>query len=382
MRIKKIRVDSQEGTDKIFYSGRSVTIDIDSARIEGPGRISTTTEFNSLQKIPSERVSIPSSLSINPKKLYANEYPDFISGQGIHKKIANYLISKVAPARYSKTIITPIWSAETCKVEKRDIEKFTRRSHLIQQEVKQSLGRSCDLFLFSTFFPKDIPRSLVNDIFEEQNKEDLWVPVISMRMNKDLFKYILDNIYSTQDTYQIPFTIFLYGDPLEYLENYDYIWEHRESNIINLLCDCPREKLNDLSTAHYLHAFGMDLIGRMVYHTAGPPRIDRTPPHLKVKYFDRKDLTVSQEYRKTGSFDLLNEIPHDNRIKMIVENRSLAVNQKDVDTLKSISNVHEFHASTDELRIARRFIDHQEFDEYFKNKDRLKNALDLFIKDI
>ncbi len=380
MSIKKINILEQEGDDSLSFSGRSIEIQTSVKSCKTPTRCATTIEYNSLINIPSKSVSIPDYFSIIPRKLDSNDVNLFISDNGIHKNIVNYLINKTSSARYSSIIMSPILLPKSIQLDSKSYDTFIRRSLFVQNVVSNSFGNIENRFIQSLPFTSDLPITKIESIFRSMSDIDVWAPIIPMDMLKDSFKKAIDLVAEKKDTYQIPLILFVYSDPLDYLENYDYIWAHRTDNIIFAMCDTPREKLQNLSTTHYLHLFGLDSIGRRVFHHGGPSKPVQFPPHLMVKYFDRENLTVNRERDTNTKIDIFNDMPKDTRISEIYESRSLANDDKDVGILKSIANVHEYHASLNELNTVSKYIQKKEYSQYLNDKDVLSETVNQHFK--
>ncbi len=380
MTIKKIKILENKGDEKIYFSGRSIEVHTSKHSAKGPNRCSTSTEYNSLIKIPAQRTYIPDFISIIPRKLSKNEVTSFVQENGIHKKIADYLTGKIPSTRYSSIILSPIILPKLKQFNNKSYQTFGRRSLFVQNIVKESLGNTKNEFLPSLYIYPKLSISSINSIFTTMSKYDNWVPVIPMDMPKKSFKNSIDCVVDNIETYHIPLVLFTYSDPLSNLENYDYIWNKNDQEIIFSMCDTPREKINNLSTSHYLHTLGLDFIGRKVYHFGGKSKPSDVPFYKRVKYFDKNDLIIKTEISNNNQIKLFDVMPKDDRIKKIYDNRSAAKDDNDLGVLKSISNVHEFYASTKEFDTVSKYIANNEYLEYLETKKILKGAVSTLSK--
>jgi len=381
MKIKRIdfNLDSKS---ELAYSGRTLDLLTDKGRITGPCRLITTTEYNSLQNIPINEMILPENLSIIPKEINNIEYSNYIIDGGNEKSIFQNLCSKVSLARHSNGIITPIWVSGNVSINENDFDKFHRKNCFIQKLIKSFLGKSEDLFINSVFFPDILSDKKIDELFAFYKDYDLWVPIIKMKSNTKFFKKILNKIISSNETYQIPIIIYIYSNPLTNLENYDFIWSKRNLNIMNILCNTPREspkEFNPISSPHYLHTFCFDGIGRQVYHHAVPKKDDSEKPYRNVKYFNKKELTIIPEFIFSNNFDndIISNFPEDNRIINIFKNRNIAKTNHDIGIIKSISNIHEYFSGQNEFNIVNKYIKNNEYIEYMHSKPLLNKTMDF-----
>jgi len=378
MSIKKIKIVENSGDEKLYFSGRSIEVHTTKNSNISPGRCSTTKEYTSLMNIPAQRVSIQDFISIIPRKLFRKNLNPFIKDNGIHKQIADYLIKKIPSTRYSSIILSPIILPKINELDFKLYETFSRRSLFIQNYVKESLGKVKNEFLPSLFIAQNLSLKNIESLFNNMSQSDCWVPVIPLYMPKKNFQKAVNLSLSKVGTYQVPMILFVYSDPLKNLDNYDYIWNNNSKEIIFSVCDAPREKMNELSTSHYLHPLGIDYIGRRVHHIGGPGKKSEIPQYLRVKYFNKNNLTINTENNISENIDILQDLPYDNRIKTVFDNREKANTNQELNVLKSISNVHEFYSSSNEFKRVSKFTKNKEYGEYLKGKKILNDVVNLF----
>lgn len=388
MTIKKVKIHENEGDQtqgdlRLCYSGRAIELQTSKTSHDGPWRCATTKEYSSLIAAAPQKSEIPDFISIIPRKLSQKELNLFVTSNGTHKEVADYLISKSASARHASIITAPILLSKTVKLEPKYYEIFSRASDFIQGSVADSLGTSKNLFSKTTLLTSDMTVSQIESIFRSQSKIDTWMPVVPMGMNENGFKRTIDLVKEQEGTYHVPMIMLVHEDPLKYLMNYDYLWRQRNSEIAITMCDAPREDdgYNYLSTPHYLHLFGIDFIGRRVEHVGGSSKKsngEKGPSYLDVKYFNKKELTIQKEMNASDALKILEEMPVDPSIKKMYENRKQAESEKDVNVLKSISNIHEYYASTNELSEATKYIKKREYRTYLEDKNKLKSLVNRF----
>jgi len=208
------------------------------------------------------------------------------------------------------------------------------------------------------------------------------IPYVDMAMDEELFKKKVDMIWDNSGTFKVMGVIF--RSPLQHMANYMYLQKKNDRDIWIHASGVNRYYPKNWTTSqiHIPQLYGIDTVSIL------SQRIGLEPPPKpinKIKRYDPNSLGLIEikKHRELYGNGLNCDCP-------VCENKSLddivkeyTVNhtgKKDVTLLDTWCKLHEAFTSPKEFEKGREMIKSNEFEEYIKSKEYIKEVIGDFKK--
>lgn len=358
MRIKLKDVDEEDIPD---FGGRILKVD---RKFLTPYRIPSSVEYTSKQMIPTE-VKIDSGISEVATVFWNEEYNNFLSKNGPFKNRLVNVESKADLMAYSPLVSFYPQIPKGIKPDTRSMKLLLELGLNIENVNIVSIPD----FEPNTSYESDLIG--YSNLVKGRGREPM--PILDMELEPEEFKRKFDTIIANSETGLITMIGLIYRNWQDNIQNYIYIWENRDKEILYYCLGVLREH-RKASTMHILQSFGIDVFSSRFLRGPG----GQAKKISNVDIYDKSSIGVlkhnefSNEHSdghmgcdcplcKGGTLDDFEDrfgYNHDGEL--------------DGHQLQYAGKLHEFFASSNEFEQSREYIEENMLSDYFGQKEYLK----------
>lgn len=372
MKIERVRVKHQDE-----YGPRMIEVKTDKINFETPERTVTSTEGNYKKKV--RTLDEPFLHPIFEAIAHFTE-DNLIE---LHTRNGPFATRKTVLGAYVRAygdvdVITKFYPQM----------KKNSSASVIDARTLADLQRYCEFDMIT--IPDLSPNSPVDELekhitkmhkkFIEPYTNAEPIPYVDMAMDEDLFKEKVDMIWDNNGTFKVMGIIF--RSPPQYMANYMYLQKKNDRDIWIHASGVNRYYPKNWTTSqmHIPQLYGIDTASILSQRIGiePPPK-----PVEKIKRFDHNSLGLIEirNHREKYGNELNCNCP-------VCENKNLddiireyTVNHKgevEIPLLDTWCKLHEAFTSPNEFKIGRKAIKNNEFEDYIKSKEHVRNVIGDF----